>query len=112
MKYRIQKIKKTLTIADAGTTGSATIEINGILRTVAVNIPALTGSVTSTLNLIDDDAFTIYSKGSLAHNAKTVESPTVPPAIAGQACTLQIVAGGAQTGAKNITVVLYVERRS
>lgn len=115
MKYRIQRYKTTLTIADGGTTiTSSAIPFSGILKGVLLDIPSLTSSATTTVEILDADGFTIYSKASIAHNAKSgnltdaAGNPLHLPLSGNH--TVKLTVSGAQTGAKNIPVVLLVLR--
>lgn len=114
-KYRIKRFKQTITIADAGTTANGAVEqLNGILKGIIADIPALTSSHTLTVTIKDADGYTLFSKASIASGAVAslfVDANNQPYQIplSGNT-TITVTSSAAETGAKAIKVVLLLDR--
>lgn len=114
--YSIGRKRIAVTIAAGETVGEETeIALNGILKGILLNVPALVGTTTLTLDILDEDGFTLYSKASIAEDAKTVifldaqNNPLHIPLFG--LSTVKCTASNAQTGqAADIPVVLLVHR--
>lgn len=117
-KYNIQRYTKNVTVADGQTVGTAdTAELNGLIVGILANIPQCTGTTTVTLAITDADGFTVYSKATIAENAKTAafvdanNHPLKLP-VAG-VLTLTITQTNAQSGADSVhAVTLLIDRGS
>ena len=115
-KYKIQRYKSTLTIADGQTSASeSSVALNGILKGLLVNAPNLDGSVTLTVTITDADSFTVYSKSSISENTKTAiyldasNNPLEIPLSGNH--TITITASGSQSGGNDtVEVILLIER--
>ncbi len=114
-KYQIQRYKTTLTIPDGGNTiDSAAVGLNGLLKGIIPVVPALTSAGTLTVTIKDKDGYTVFSKSSIASSTSTglfVDSNNQPYELplSGDH-TITVTASGNQTGAKNISVVLLIQR--
>ena len=114
MAHIITRKKTALIIADSGTTlTSAAITMNGLLRGVIVNAPAMTSSHTLTVAVNDVDSQAVFSKASIAGNATTplfLDANNIPyqAPLSGDH-TIVVTSSGAETGAKTINVTLLVE---
>src|SRR5690242_807590 len=63
----------SLTHAAGANTVSATAILNGILREAIIKTPAaVDGAATLTLNLIDRDNYTVYTKSGIAANTTSI----------------------------------------
>lgn len=114
-RYAINRSSSTVTIAAGQTVGEKTAKLYGILKGILLNVPQLVGTTTLTIDIIDEDSFTVYSKASIAENAKTTifldaqNNPLHIP-VSGE-YTIRCTASNAQTGqAADIPVVLLVHR--
>jgi hypothetical protein len=94
---------------------TAVVVLNGILKGILINVPQLVGTTTATLDILDADGYTVYSKASLAENQRTTayvdanNHPLNLP-LAGK-YTVKVTASNAQTGqAADIPVVLLIDR--
>lgn len=114
MGYRIQRKTVSVGIADGQTVGTGTVVLNGRLLGVLTNPPDLTGTTTITVAVEDEDSYTVFSKASIAENAKTAtyldanNHPLRLP-VAGSH-TVRVTASNSQSGAKTIPVVLLIDR--
>lgn len=100
----------------SATTASQLVDedrLNGILRQVIITTAAaVDSSATTTVNILDADGNVVYTKGTLAANATSINLLTqdlsVP--LSGD-ITVQVVFSAAQTSADRTTkVVLLVDR--
>jgi len=115
-KYSVQRYSKSVVVADGATVGTAdTVSLNGILIGVFVNVPQLSGTTTITLAITDADAYTLFSRATIAENAKTVffidaNNHPIRVPLSG-VLTLTVTQTNAQSGAlSTIPVVLLIER--
>ena len=108
----------TVTIADSGTTAEETRTLNGLLTRLIVEVPALTGTTTVTVNVLDEDDNVYYTEAAVAEGATTVFNlrtsggsniSEVQP-LCGMV-TFEVIATNSQTGAKEIVLTPYVEKR-
>ena len=101
------KYSLSLTHGASANTVSATATLNGLLREAIIKTPAsVDGAATLTLNLIDVDNFTVYTKSAVAANTTSINLLTndlrVP--LSG-AYTVQIVFSANQTATDTTTAV-------
>jgi hypothetical protein len=103
-----------ITIAAEGTVGSTSQEVCGRIVKMIYDVPALVGTTTVTIAVLDADGTSHYSKASVAEGAKTLDVGMVAAAtphgivVAGN-ITFQATATNAQTGAAaTISVIVYV----
>jgi hypothetical protein len=115
-KYNIQRYTKNVVVADGQTVGTAdTVALNGIIVGILANVPQLTGTTTITLAITDADGFTVFSKASIAENAKTpsfvdANNHPIRLPVAG-VLTLTVTQTNAQSGAlSTIPVTLLIDR--
>ena len=114
---RISRHEATVTIdiSESTTVGETDIQINGLVRMMAVEVPALTGEATTvTLKLEDKNDNEQFSQASIAEGGSTViKLQNTDCNLAVPVCettTLQITASAAQeTTDKDIVVVLWYE---
>lgn len=114
-KFRISRKKYSLSLTHgaAATTASTTADLNGVLSEIIIKTPAaVDAGATATVNIIDSDTNTIYTKATLAANATSINLLTndlkVP--ICGTV-TVQVVFSAAQTATDTVTVVtLLIDR--
>jgi len=115
-KYRIQRYNQTVTIAADGTTQTdSTANLNGYLVAIMANVPALVGTTTLTISLVDPDGYTLYSKASIAEGARFTEFADgnnvlrkIPLSGIHQ---ITVTASNAQTGAAApIPIALLIDR--
>ena len=116
-KYKIQRYSTTLTIPAEGTSiVSSAIGLNGKLKGILLDVPALVGTTTITITIKDVGSYTIFTKASIAENAKTttfIDTNNFPLELplSGNH-TITLTATNAQTGASaDIGVVLLIERK-
>lgn len=115
-KYRIQRYTKNCVIAADGTTSDTTTDsLNGLIKGIIANVPQLVGTTTLTLTIKDADGVQLFSKASIAENAKTgFYEGSADLAVAIPVCgalTLTVTASNAQTGAAaTIPVTLLIDR--
>lgn len=118
-KYGVQKFKTTVSIANGQTVGQSTGNaLNGVLRGIIVKAPQLDGSVTLTLDIIDEDgSVTMFSRASIAENQNSVilhDAQTAPNALVvplSGVYTIQVTASGAQSGDNDsVPIVLLIDR--
>ncbi len=121
-KFNVQLFKTTITIADGGTIGnSSALTINGLVRRILLDIPAMTTSVNTVLTLIYLDGteeFVLFTSGNLAENGnrvitndgETQPNPLQVPITTN--CKIRLTAAGVQSGAKAIPVYLLIERNN
>ncbi|MFD4554415.1 hypothetical protein ACFWP5_08805 [Streptomyces sp. NPDC058469] len=71
-KFRIQRVKASLTILNTTTTiVSAAIPLNGLLRGIIVAAPDLSSTNTYAATVKDVDGYTVYTKAALVKNTTT-----------------------------------------
>jgi hypothetical protein len=104
------KYSLALTHGAGANTVSATDTLNGILREAIIKTPvSVDGAATLTLNIIDVDSFTVYTKSAIAANTSSLNLLTndlrVP--LSG-AYTIQIVFSANQTATDTTTAVVLV----
>jgi hypothetical protein len=113
----IVKVKKIvlIDISESTTIGtSSTFNANGVLREIIIVAPALTGNVAYTIELLDEDSYTLFSKATLTHNtttALTVDANNnyFQHPMHGD-MKIRITAAGAQeTTDKSFTVAIYYQ---
>ena len=115
MHYPVRRITTPLTIASSGTTiTSSAFQINGILRGICVNAPALTSSNTYTVSIIDDNGYTVFSKASLTANAKTsifvdTNNNYLQFPVSGRAYTITVTSSGTEGSARVFSVDLLTQ---
>lgn len=111
MDNNIQRVSATVAIADSQTVGSTAIarRLNGILRGVMVNAPQLDGTTTVTVDVLDSSSFVVFTKASIAENAKTpifIDANNQPLQIPlSGTYTVRVTASGAQSGGNDSVVV-------
>ena len=98
----------TITMASSGTARvAATINLNGIIGTIVLALADSTNGVTATLDVKDEDSYTLYSVTSLADNTTHVKTE-VDILVAGT-ITIGLTPSATAGGTSWIgTVVLYV----
>ena len=98
--------------ASVTTVTSASSELNGELMMFKLKSGAVDSSATFTLNIIDQDGDTVYTKASIAANTTVItdlEDTTGMIPLSGN-YTVQIVASASQTSHDNtFTVTLYID---
>lgn len=112
--YGIKRVNTALALVHgvaATTQTSSAVVLNGLLHEVLITAPAaVDAAATLTVNLIDQDGYTVYTKGALAAASVTLDllsGITVP--LSGS-YTLQVVFSAAQTVTDTITnTVLLIE---
>jgi hypothetical protein len=115
-KYNIQRYTKSVTVADGQTVGTInTDSLNGLIRGIIANVPQLTGTTTITLAITDQDGATVYSKASIAENAKTgayIDANNYPLQIpVSGVLTFTVTQTNAQSGAASVVpVTLLIDR--
>lgn len=107
------------TVSTAAASATAGLPLNGLLQGLVMTTPsAVDGSATCTINLIDQDGNTVYTKGSLAVNTTTQINltPNAVAAASAQAIPLsgnyqiQAVFSASQTATDSTTkVVLLID---
>lgn len=115
MSYNIQRISKTITVLNAGTTASATnVPLNGLLRGIQVNAPDLDSTNTYKLDITDQDGYTTYTKASIAENSRYtafVDANNQPLQLPlSGTYTVAITTSGTQTADRAFSVTLLVQR--
>lgn len=106
--YGIKRLAQVLSLTHG--TGVTTVnntnqKFNGELWQVNTITPAaVDGSATATINIIDADSCTVYTKGSLAANGKTADKLTSPVLLSGL-YTVQVVFSANQTATDSTTNV-------
>lgn len=107
-QYNVKRRQNALALAhgaSATTAQAAGVSLNGELWQVNTLAPAaVDASATLTVNVIDADGITVYTKGSLAANSKTGDKLTAPVALSGL-YTIQVVFSAAQTATDTVTNV-------
>lgn len=113
-KYQIQRYKTSGVILDTtALIAITTASLNGKIKGIMANVPALTAANTLTLAITDVDGFTVFSKAAIVNNAlfqafvDANNQPLELP-VAG-VLTITLTASGNQTGAKTIPIVLLIE---
>jgi len=111
-RYGIRRPKYSiaLTHGAGANTATATDTQYGILREVIIKTPTtVDGSATVTVNILDSDGFTIYTKSGVAANTTSINLLTndqrVP--ISGS-YTVQVVFSANQTATDTTTVVVLL----
>lgn len=114
--FGVQRYTQPLSLvhgASVTTVTSAAVTLNGLLWQVNALTPAsVDGSATATINIIDTDGITVYTKGTLAANTKTgdllANAKQVP--LSGL-YTIQVVFSANQTTTDSVTnVTLLIAR--
>ena len=115
-KYNIQRYTKEVTVLDGQTVGTIdTDSLNGLIRGIIADVPALTGTTTITLLITDQDGATVYTKATIAEEAATgfyIDANNYPLQIpVSGILTLKVTQTNAQSGADSIIpVTLLVDR--
>lgn len=106
--YRVKTVSQALNLTHGGavtTVSNANQKLQGLLRMATILTPAaVDGSATATINILDSDGTTVYSKASLAANTKTKDLQTTPIPLSGL-YTVQVVFSAAQTATDSTTTV-------
>lgn len=107
-QVRIKRVKKTFVFGATGTTATdQNIPVEGIIRSMTVDVPNFTNSITATVTLEDSDSLVYFSSGALAKNTLHQVACGVGLDGASNLCVdISGVAGG--TGG-TVTVVLFIE---
>lgn len=114
-KFRIARNKYAiaLTHGASATTATAAAAINGLLSEIIIVTPAaVDATATITVNIIDQDNVTVYTKSSIAANTTSVNllaNDAKVPLCGTQ--TVQIVFSAAQTVTDTTTSVICVVDR-
>lgn len=116
-KFRVQKSVTVIVVAHAAqaTFSTASVPLNGILWQHKVKIvSASDASATMTLNIIDADSDTVYTKAAISGSAGTVVTTPLTGDLRiplSGLYTIQIVFSANQTATDNtVTVTLMVDR--
>lgn len=108
MSYRIGRNAQSLSLTHGTgvtTAQNTSVALNGKLWQVNAITPAtVDGSATATINVIDQDGVTVYTKASIAANTAEGDKLTTPVALSGN-YTVQVVFSAAQTTHDSITKV-------
>jgi len=114
---KITRLETTVTIdiSESTTIGETDVKINGIIRQMAVTVPALTGEATTvTFKIEDADDIEQFSQATIAEGASTVISTYSSLNLQIPVCnttTLQITASAAQeTADKDVVVTIWYEQ--
>jgi hypothetical protein len=114
-KQRFGRNKFTLALVHgaAATTVSTTTALNGLLRQVIVKAPAaVDAGATLTINIIDSDLTTIYTKATIAANTTSNNLLTMDLSVPlSGAQRIEIVFTAAQTVTDTSTVVTLLTDR-
>jgi hypothetical protein len=109
--YGVKRIQQALSLthgAGVTTVSNTGVKLNGELWQVNTLTPAaVDGSATATINIVDVDGLTVYTKASLAANTKTADKLTSPVMLSGL-YTVQVVFSGNQTTTDSITNVSLI----
>jgi len=107
-RYGIKRFAQTLSLthgASVTTVSNANQKFNGELWQVNTLTPAaVDSSATATINIIDADGCTVYTKGSLAANTKTPDKLAAPVMLSGL-YTVQVAFSANQTTTDSVTNV-------
>src|SRR2546421_11606467 len=113
-RYGIKRYAQTLSLthgASVTTVSNTSQKFNGELWQVNTLTPAsVDSSATATINLIDADGCTVYTKGSLVANTKTADKLTAPVMLSG-AYTVQGVFSANQTTTDSVTNVTLIVKQ-
>ncbi len=113
-RYGIKRYAQTLSLthgASVTTVSNTNQKFNGELWQVNSLTPAaVDGSATATVNIIDADGITVYTKASLAANTKTADKLTAPIMLSG-AYTVQVVFSANQTTTDSVTNVTLIVKQ-
>lgn len=112
-KFRIRRYKQTLSLtagAGANTASNTFVQINGILWEAVIITPAaVDGAATVTINIIDADNITVYTRAGLAANTTTKDLLTGDLRI--PLCglyTIQVVFSANQTATSTTTTAILL----
>lgn len=115
-RYQIQKYAQSITVADGDVAANADtiLSLNGLLKGIMANVPALSGSNTLTIALKNSDGYTIFSKASIAESAKYaqfVDANNQPLELPLNGIhNITVTSSGAESPAVVIPVVLLIQR--
>lgn len=113
MTYGIKRNQQVLALthgASVTTAQNTNVALNGLLDQINIMTPAaVDGSATATINIIDPDGITVYTKGSLAANTATKDLQTTPIPLSGN-YTIQVVFSANQTATDSTTKVTLLVR--
>lgn len=110
IRFQRRKVSLALVHGASATTASAAATLNGLLRQVIITTPAaVDGSATATVNILDSDSITIYTKSGVAVNTTSNNLLTgdlsVP--LSGTQ-TVNVVFSAAQTATDTTTTVVLL----
>jgi hypothetical protein len=113
--YSIRRNSQAINLthgASATTASNTNVKLNGLLRQVNAMTPAaVDSSATATINIIDVDGITVYTKAALVVNTKTKDLLTTPIPLSGL-YTVQVVFSASQTATDSITNVTLLVSNS
>jgi hypothetical protein len=117
-KYNIQKFTVPGVVIDVSADDDAILtaafDINGLLRGILVNAPALDDTDTFTVALEDADGFVLFSEAGLAHTTKhglMVDANDMALAVPlSGSHKIRITANGAQAADRTFAVKLLVDK--
>lgn len=112
--YGMKRVKTTLALthgAGVTTVTSPAVGLNGLLHEAIIVTPAtVDGAATATINVIDSDSVTVYSKSAIAVNTTVADllvknaTYTAPIPLSGN-YTVQVVFSANQTVTDSTTAV-------
>jgi len=114
-RARILATSGTAVIANGGTTIAASPYVNGLVRAIYINAPALTSTNTYTVALVGSNSGqTLFSKASLTANAVTnimIDANNYPLQVPiDEGCEITITSSGTEGAARTFTWGLSVDR--
>lgn len=107
----VARKKATVAIASGGTSGSGTVNMNGMIRKIYFVTPSLdSAGNTAELVMQDEDANPVLSSGEKAHNSKhgLTGSASKDIPVAGT-LTIKVEASAPQTAARSFNIYMYYE---
>jgi hypothetical protein len=110
--YSVKRVSNTLSLthgAGVNTVTNTAIPLNGLLYSVNTLTPAaVDGAATATINILDSDGTTVYTKAALAANTKTADKPATYPTPLSGNYQVQVVFSANQTATDSVTTVVLL----
>lgn len=103
----MQRVKKTITIANTDTSGSIALQESGFVKTMTVNTPDTTNGTAITLFIKDPDGKKVYESNPMAEDSENLGTGLNIPVDIDYTIDLTFADPGATGG--DVVIVLHID---